>query len=514
VLRGRKSKEELNSSAFKAVISAFTPLQVSFECTPSCNTAIFSPYEYFDTWHVGYDSEQGFNPIRKEGLIRNFPMIFQGDGKPWDLGNLYLMFMYNKAAAASVRPSIETIDSFASHLLAYRRWIEDAQSKGQEIHDLYFPDESHRRVTYRYSRYLDRNIGRTISASTASTRISVITNFYRGVQSGGLANELENEPFKERQVSIKAFNRIGLEKLITVVTTDLRTRQKPLGFDQGTSIRDGGKLHPISEADQGLLLDYLERFDRYHFTLMVLFSIFTGARIATVCTLRIDDLRALLNKADKDPTGFVWLKIGFRTRIDLKFADKNKAQMRLRIPSMLVMQIIGYVDSPEAMLRRQQKTSFYGDTDDNYVFLTEAGTPYITSKAEIEDRQSSEYSARLNMRDRVDFVISKGNGIRNWVNQLNNLIATENPDYSSWRFHDLRATFGLNFVRDALREGQSRNKILDSLKGLMGHSSIETTLRYLDYEPNTEKIKAVIKAHADRLDSALKKVRATTSGVV
>lgn len=512
MLRGRKSKEELNSSAFNAVISGFTPLQVSFECTPSCNTALFSPYEYFDTWHVGYDAEQGLNPIRKEGLIRNFPMIFQGDGKPWDLGNLYLLFKYNNAAATSVRPSIDSINSFASHLLCYRRWIEDAQSKGLEIHELYFPDESHRRVTYRYSRYLDRNVGRTISASTASTRISVITNFYRGVQSGGLANELENEPFKERRVAIKAFNRIGLEKLITVVTTDLRTRQKPLGLDQDTSIRDGGKLHPISEADQELLLDYLERFDRYHFTLMVLFSIFTGARISTVCTLRIADLRALLNKTGKDPTQFVWLKIGFHTRIDLKFADKDRAQMRLRIPSMLVMQIINYVDSPEAMLRRQQEASFYGDTDDNYVFLTEAGTPYITSKAEIEDRQSSEYSARLNMRDRVDFVISKGNGIRNWVNQMNNLIASENPDYSPWRFHDLRATFGLNFVHDALSEGQSRYEILDILKGLMGHSSLKTTLSYLDYEPNAEKIKAVLGAHADRLDSALTKVRAPTAG--
>lgn len=502
--RGRKSKENLNSSAFKTVIPTFTPQQVAFECLPDSTIATFSPYEYFDTWHVGFDSEKRFDTSRREGLIRNFPMIIQGDGMPWDLGNLYLMYKYNQAAASSTRPSIDTLDNIASHLLAYRRWLEDAQTKGQDIHELFFPEEAHRRVTYRYSRYLDRQTGKTISASTAGTRISVITNFYRGLSTGGLVGEYDNAPFKERRISIRTFNNLGLERLLTVITTDLRVSGARNNTDDSGYIIDEGRLRPISEEDQKLIFEYLPRFDRYRFTLMVLFALFTGARIATVGTLRIAELRALTNDAKQDPDGSVWLKIGFGTRIDMKLADRYKKRMRLCIPSQLLLQILEYIDSPSAALLRQQEASFYEDTDNNYVFLTDAGTPYVTSKTEIEDRQNDKYSQRINKRDRVDFVIAKGNGIRNLVNQFNDLILSENPNYKPWKFHYLRATFGLNYVRDALEAGLTRNETLDSLRALMGHASVATTLTYLDFSPNTEKIKAITEAHADRLDAVLR----------
>jgi len=53
-------------------------------------------------------------------------------------------------------PVITTLTSTAKHLLMYLRWIEHARSEGTDIHELYFPEEEERRVTWAYYRYLRR----------------------------------------------------------------------------------------------------------------------------------------------------------------------------------------------------------------------------------------------------------------------------------------------------------------------------------------------------------------------
>jgi hypothetical protein len=52
--------------------------------------------------------------------------------------------------------------------------------------------------------------------------------------------------------------------------------------------------------------------------------------------------------------------------------------MTLLIPDWLAQDLKIYINSEQARQRRQK--SNYGDSDENYVFLTKFGTPFIPAK--------------------------------------------------------------------------------------------------------------------------------------
>jgi hypothetical protein len=52
--------------------------------------------------------------------------------------------------------------------------------------------------------------------------------------------------------------------------------------------------------------------------------------------------------------------------------------MTLLIPDWLAQDLKIYINSEQARQRRQK--SNYGDSDENYVFLTKLGTPFIQAK--------------------------------------------------------------------------------------------------------------------------------------
>jgi integrase len=162
--------------------------------------------------------------------------------------------------------------------------------------------------------------------------------------------------------------------------------------------------------------------------------------------------------------------------MDTKF-DK---QYRLFIPIELAKMLIAYIDSPLA--RDARALSFYGDTDENYLFLNREGNSFYTSKREMEDRQSPSYSRRASLRDRATFSIASGQAIRNVVSRIIKKARETTTDFRKFRFHDLRATSGMDFVNWATDSGMKPNIILDQCKARMGHSDIATTQRYLNYK--------------------------------
>lgn len=82
----------------------------------------------------------------------------------------------------------------------------------------------------------------------------------------------------------------------------------------------------------------------------------------------------------------------------------------------------------------------------------------------------------------MDFIQNKGDTVRmNLKNFIIKLQAT-NPDLKYFKFHDLRATFGMNLVRKLDGMGYKSARILSEIQSRMGHSSISTTQSYLDFE--------------------------------
>ena len=144
----KRSHQNLNSNARLSQIQVFVPSEVDFEITRTgSTTARFARYSYTDL-------SLQLSPVN-DGVIHQFPIILRGDGTPWDIGNLYLIRKFTEMAKLSP-PSVDTFRKIAQHLMMYLRWIEHLQNDGNEIHELLFPQEEERRVTWAYYRYLRR----------------------------------------------------------------------------------------------------------------------------------------------------------------------------------------------------------------------------------------------------------------------------------------------------------------------------------------------------------------------
>jgi len=489
--RGNRSKEALESEARLSKIQVFVPQEVSYQNNNSGKpVAYFSPYTY-------QDLSSQLNPIR-DGVLRDLPIIFRDSGEPWDLGNLYLMYKLNQMAKAR-GVNVKTLTNKAKHLTMFLRWIEHNQSVGNNLHELYFPDRPQERVTYRYHRYLKRLLRerpQPIGIGVAKIRMSTVVDFYKRLIEGGLIGptDIENPPYESRVAGIQITNRIGLQYIKQVETTDLALRMPQRYTEQGC-INDGEKLRPLTDGEQDVILAALDDYGNRAFELMVWVALYTGARKQTVCTLRIGYIRELYEKRVEGNKELLLL-VGNNTDIDVKY-KANGSQYRLHIPTLLAEILLAYADGEEARQRREK--SFYGDTDNNYLFLSREGTPYYTSEREIKDRQDPSFSHHTAMKERLKFTITEGLSLNALIGRLVKKIRNHQPSFSRFRFHDLRATFGMNFVRDGMSSGLTSKDILPMLKIRMNHASIETTFHYLNYDSMNEQIDQVVASHFDRL---------------
>ena len=123
-------------------------------------------------------------------------------------------------------------------------------------------------------------------------------------------------------------------------------------------------------------------------------------------------------------------------------------------------------------------------SDQNYLFLTSKGASYYTSLKEIEDRRIS--------KSLHCFKQSRGLSVRVHIDQMIKKINKNGIYLNNFRFHDLRATFGLNTLNALIRSGFGNDQALMYLKERMGHRSITTTMRYLEY---TSFISSVVDAN-------------------
>jgi len=454
---------------------------VSWSTVDGKPTATFKPVEYIDF-------TESLTPVT-ERFVKDFPIIFRHSGQPWDLGNLYLQRYFYEAAKTS-EPSMETLKAKAKSLTIYLRWIESMQQQGHPISELHFPDDPLDRVTYAYKRYLQKLLRQSppiISLSTARERMSQVIQFYRGVMQWGIVEQesIKNEPFKESVISVQYVNAIGMKGIKSALTTDLSFRAPSSSDSDHTAIQDGDKLIPLKPNEQSIVLEHLHAYGNRTFELMAHTAMRTGARLQTVCTLRLSEMRKL-SKQKPTKYGEVRLSIGDGCLTDIKGERKYHKRSTLFVPIDLVEELVDYADSKLAQERR--KNSYYGDSDENYIFLNAQGSPFYTSHKEMADRANPDYSKRISLRDRMDFPIAKGQAINNLMARLKAAISAKHPDFRNFRFHDLRATYGMNFLREWLEAGRNVNVGVGELKVRMGHSSVKTTFQYLSYASDVEGI--------------------------
>ncbi|OLO10127.1 hypothetical protein BTW10_16130 [Chromohalobacter japonicus] len=330
-----------------------------------------------------------------EGYYPNFPVLIQGNGEPWDIGNLYL----TQKLASEHKYESRTYRAIADHLLDYLRYLED-----EGLDYLHFPKLNQLKVTYQYRRRLvDQVQAGEVSVSTASARINAVIQFYRSIMHWKLIDEdlFMLEPFKDVQRYINTITDYGIPRSLRVKSHNLAITT-PRKQPQAEYIYDDGELRPLTMQEQELLLKSLLQSSR-EYQLIFYFALFTGARTQSIGTLRIKHLKGRL-----DGDGYLRLPIGMGTEIDTK---KGK-RMQLLVPGWLVNDLLIYSKSQEVSKRRIR--SYYGDIEDNYMFLTLNGNPYYTSKKELLDRRDGQVSRYVGYEEGVHrtLTIQDGGTIR------------------------------------------------------------------------------------------------------
>jgi integrase len=498
ITRGNRNKDNLTSNARISHIDTYFPLVLNWDQSNNQPKATFDHLEYID-----FGSDQ---PCIKERFVKDMPLLIQGNGKPWDLGNLYINWLFHDKIK-NHNLHMDTVRSIADSLLHYMRWIEHMQQRDPKIHILYLPENQSLRITYRYRRYLAGLIKtQIIRPSTANKRINTIVAFYKKLISEKLvkSSDVKNTPFKEVEKTIRTINRIGLASFKNISTSDLAINV-PKAPDSIELIKDGGeKLRPLKEEDQDSILEALLQRGNRTMQLLFWFSLFTGARIQTCATLRISSIKKAY--ATQSHKSIVLVKVGSSESL---IDTKGSQPYVLHIPTILIEQIIDYSNSSSA--RKLREKSFYGDTDNNYVFLTKNGDPFITSNKEMEDRQNSKYSARLSLADRIDFKRKKGQAVRDFVEKINAYIIAKQPEFRRFRFHDLRASFAINYLNAKMATAQlktlsngsqvdtRRSDCLKDLSKMMGHSNESVTELYLNYKDTIASELSSSKIFTDKL---------------
>ncbi|WP_182003001.1 tyrosine-type recombinase/integrase [Acinetobacter lactucae] len=415
--------------------------------------------DYIKNYHFEY--EEG--SLQESVFALRMPVIIQSDNSIWELANIYLQhLLINKSVEQS------TLESTANGLVDYLRFMEHV---GLDI--LHLPVNQYERVTYRYNASLHQRIRKgLLRPSTANGKMNKVLRFYDFCLDNQLFHKdsLRNAPYEEIKKRITCFTKYGRPIDFDINSSDLAISVSKRQIPADTII-DGGELHPLTDTEQEYVKQYLQETSSREFQLMCYLALFTGARIQTICTLRVFNIKELKEK-NPDPFDDAYtLIVGSTTIVD----TKNGTKLTIKIPSWLVNELIAYSNSKA--WKKRARLSYYGISDQNYLFLSARGNSYYTSLKEIEDRRSSNSLQGFNF--------SRGLSVRIHIKQMLKKLNTNEIKVNHFTFHDLRATFGINTLKIMLSCGFGNDQALIYLKERMGHRSINTTIRYLEHATYT-----------------------------
>ncbi|KAA1196297.1 tyrosine-type recombinase/integrase [Vibrio cholerae] len=394
-------------------------------------------------------------------VFYHYPMIVDPDGSLWAEANRYLLNRLNGLMPAKRR----TLESIAGDLAHFRQWLLE-----EEIDFLTDTARPRARPTYRYCAYLHDEIrlGK-LKARTAKRRISSVQNFYRWLVVDGV--KFEYPLWLENDAALMFKDARGFQKSKSVKSTDLTRsfRVVKSNDDYSEHVDDGGKLRPLPKDEQVALIHALKAIGNTEMTLAFFLALATGARLQTVFTLRRQ------NFLDEPYKGAVShrIKVGDGTPVSTKYGK----QMVLLVPLFLYRRVQIYMNSERCHQRMKLSKHVYPENSDQYLFLTRTGQPYYMAE-----------------NDPFAFLYRnppRGNAVTQFIRQQLKPELYRLGFEFEFRFHDLRATFGMNLLESFANQMSQAEpnlavkadmtKALMLVRSRMGHTSIRTTEAYLNY---------------------------------
>lgn len=433
-----------------------------------------------------YHYRDVIEPITQTGFNYNlFPVVLDSKGRPWGVANNFLL----SKLEAVVRPNMKNFHSLAHDLGAYKEWLDQQNNPDDLL--FHFPQIKVARITYRYKSHLENRLrAREIEATMAKRRMGTVIALYRWMQEVKLF-EPDNPPWQDRTYQLSANDKYGRSIHIPITSTDISIKAPKSDDPFEGTIQDGGKLRPLTRDEQQWVMEAARTLRNTEMQLLILFMLCTGARIQTACTLRVRHFTREIPRFSKAPGGHYEvykLPVGPSAGID----TKNDKEMVLQVPRALYEVICTYVHSNRAKRRRGRAAG--GDNPNQYIFLTQQGSPYYTAKEEA-------LAFKPDLKRRHEKV---GGTVRQYIKEhLVPYVQQHNSNHFTFRIHDLRASYGMNQtdIQLALVEkGEiTLHKARITVKELMGHQSPATTDLYLDYRKIQAQAYAAIDGYGEQV---------------
>lgn len=406
-----------------------------------------------------------------------FPVVVDGNSRLWADASLYIL----DRIVGEVGPAMQTYHTIAEDLAIFKRWLEE-----EGIDYKHFPAKKLERPTYRFRGHLVLKAhAQEIAFGSANRIVGTVVQFYRWL-TAEFGFVFANPPWQENDVYIPIVDKKGFVQHKKVKKTDVRVHVPKQHDPYAGMIDDGGKLRPLPMQEQIVLLKALKKLDNTEMSLIHLVALTTGARIQTVLTLRIRHARLEApKKAEEIP-----LAVGHGTSIDTKYGKQGV----IYIPVWLYEKLRVYSYSERAQARRKKAGTT--SEEDQYLFLSAQGSPMYRSK---QDRD--EFDPTLSVRHE-----KVGQTVRQYIKDMILSTITEIADSPfHYRFHDLRATFGMNLTDTLLLLAQkgkmTLTKVREEVRDRMMHESYETTDLYLEYRKNQKRLRQTQKAYEKHLAS-------------
>ncbi|WP_429252036.1 site-specific integrase [Paraburkholderia sp. GAS333] len=386
----------------------------------------------------------------------------------------------------ATNPNMLTYSNVADDLAAYRRFLEE-----MDIDWLAFGKMKQRRPTYRYKAWLTTSArGRIISVSIAKRRMSTVVRFYRWLFDD-LGFRPENQMWIESPSQVRRENESGYNWSYPIRTTDLSI-DVPASVDPfDTRILDGQKLRALPHNEQVHLVESLICLRNTEMSLIFILALHTGARIQTILTMRVSHFETAPELFAGDD---IRLKAGLGTSID----TKKEKRGTIHLPLWLYETLHTYALSERARKRRSRATD--GDHSEQLLFLSRSGTMFYQPR-NTRHRSISPHTVRH---------LKTGQAVRQFIKEklLPEMRKRLCDDSYTFKFHDLRATFGRNFLealQPAIQRGEtSQSTVLDFLRQLLWHSSVTITVRYLKGSTGAAALKAAQEGWNQELNNLAK----------
>jgi len=407
-------------------------------------------------------------------FIEKLYVIIKPDGSIWREGSFYL---YNRCIEGA---NDKTCSNIAGDLSNYMNILH-----GGGRHFLDFEGPQSQRPTYFYKSELKKLIiDGGIKRPTANRKISSVIGLYRFMTE--VRHFIPQQPMWKASIrSIVYLDRHGNSHSKQIVKTDL-TFKNSAAIGSGDYIEDGGKLYPIERDNQRALIKVLVLLQNTEMLLIYIVALTTGMRIQSVLTLRFCMID---QEQDEKSQRLLPLTIGPGTLTDTKM---GKSQTVL-VPGWVHHALTQYINS-ERYKGRAEK-SLITSEENQYVFFTRSGRPYYIAKCD-----SKLYG----------FSDEDGSAIRAFQRNVHKKLRELGHKFS-FRFHDLRATFGMNLVEDNMKylaEGKMNQlQLLDLVKTRMCHSSIEVSMRYLRFRHDHELVALAQSEFEEHLRSMIDNLR-------